>query len=55
MNQRRKSVIPNEAREGLERAWLAILRARHPEYEWIIVKAKRKNSQSGSATPQQQH
>jgi hypothetical protein len=54
VNQRRKSVISNEAREGLERAWLAILRARHPEYEWVIVKTTRKYSQSGSARQQQQ-
>jgi hypothetical protein len=29
--------IPREAREGLMRAWLAILRERHPEVTWIPV------------------
>jgi hypothetical protein len=27
--------IPREAREGLMRAWLEILRERHPEVTWI--------------------
>lgn len=30
--------LPQEAREGLERAWLAILRARHPGVDWQIVR-----------------
>jgi len=30
--------LPIEAREGLERAWLAVLRERHPGVEWVIVK-----------------
>jgi hypothetical protein len=29
------SHIPREAREGLMRAWLDILRERHPELTWI--------------------
>jgi hypothetical protein len=29
--------IPREAREGLLRAWLAILRDRHPEVTWIAA------------------
>jgi hypothetical protein len=27
--------LPREAREGLMRAWLAILQARHPQLTWI--------------------
>jgi hypothetical protein len=38
MNHRpRKSALPKEAREGLVRAWLEILRERHPEVEWVPV------------------
>jgi hypothetical protein len=29
--------IPREAREGLERAWLAILAERYPQFTWAIV------------------
>jgi hypothetical protein len=29
--------IPREAREGIMRAWLAILRERHPDVIWIQV------------------
>jgi len=31
------SQLPKEAREGLMRAWLAVLRKRHPEVTWIPV------------------
>ena len=31
------SQIPREARAGLLRAWLAILRERHPEVTWVPV------------------
>ena len=31
------SPIPREARDGLMRAWLAILRDKHPEVTWIAV------------------
>ena len=27
--------LPREAREGLMRAWLALLRERHPELSWV--------------------
>jgi hypothetical protein len=30
------SRIPREAREGLMRAWLEILRERHPGTSWIV-------------------
>lgn len=30
------SQIPREAREGLMRAWLEILRERHPGTSWIV-------------------
>ena len=29
--------IPSEAREGPMRAWLAILRERHPNVTWVAV------------------
>lgn len=29
--------LPVEARAGLERAWLEILRTRHPAYSWAMV------------------
>jgi len=31
------TAIPREAREGLMRAWLDILRQRHPELTWIAM------------------
>jgi hypothetical protein len=30
------AAIPREAREGLMRAWLEILRERHPGTSWIV-------------------
>jgi hypothetical protein len=30
-------MIPHEARDGLMRAWLAILQERHPDVAWIPV------------------
>jgi hypothetical protein len=33
------SRLPREAREGLMRAWLEILRERHPGTSWIIEKS----------------
>jgi hypothetical protein len=33
--------IPHEAREGLLRAWIGILRDRHPDLTWIPVAAAR--------------
>jgi hypothetical protein len=32
--------IPREAREGLMRAWLEILRERHPDVSWVTVKGE---------------
>jgi hypothetical protein len=29
------AAIPREARDGLMRAWLEILRERHPEVSWL--------------------
>ena len=29
--------VPREARDGLMRAWLAILHERHPEVMWLPV------------------
>jgi hypothetical protein len=34
------SQIPREARDGLMRAWLAILKDRHPDVTWIAQEAK---------------
>jgi hypothetical protein len=31
------SRLPREARDGLMRAWLEILRQRHPEVTWIAA------------------
>jgi hypothetical protein len=31
------SRLPREARDGLVRAWLEILRDRHPEVSWIAA------------------
>ena len=29
--------IPGEARDGLMRAWLEILRERHPDVSWVSI------------------
>jgi hypothetical protein len=31
------SRIPREARDGLMRAWLKILRERHPDVSWVAA------------------
>ena len=31
-------MLPKEAREGLERAWLELLKERHPDVSWRIAK-----------------
>lgn len=31
------SQIPRQARDGLMRAWLEILRERHPDVTWVTV------------------
>jgi hypothetical protein len=33
--KRAEARIPSEARDGLMRAWLEILKARHPDVTWI--------------------
>jgi hypothetical protein len=33
--------IPQEARDGLMRAWLEILRERHPGVEWVPAERER--------------
>jgi hypothetical protein len=30
--------LPREARDGLMRAWLEILRERHPDVTWVAVR-----------------
>jgi hypothetical protein len=32
--------LPREAREGLMRAWLEVLRQRHPHVAWIPAEAR---------------
>jgi hypothetical protein len=36
------SRIPREARDGMMRAWLEILRERHPGVSWVPVEQKGK-------------
>jgi hypothetical protein len=45
MSKRPGQELPREAREGLMRAWLDILRERHPGVEWVAAepRPKRKN------------
>ena len=31
--------IPRQARDGLMRAWLEILRERHPDVTWVAVRS----------------
>jgi hypothetical protein len=35
------SRIPAQAREGLIRAWLDILREEHPDVTWVAIERKR--------------
>jgi hypothetical protein len=37
------SQIPREARDGLLRAWLEILRERHPGTSWIVEETSRED------------
>ena len=39
--------IPSEARDGLMRAWLDILRERHPEVAWIPAETVDHNEERG--------
>jgi hypothetical protein len=43
------ALIPREARDGLMRAWLEILRERHPDVAWIAVSDESGSPQSVSA------
>ncbi len=36
------STLPREAREGLMRAWLELLKDRHPGVNWISASAEAK-------------
>jgi hypothetical protein len=36
--------LPREARDGLMRAWLEILKERHPEVTWIAQAASLENT-----------
>ena len=38
--QSTKTRIPRDAREGLMRAWLAILSERHPGVVWVPIEAE---------------
>jgi hypothetical protein len=42
------SRIPREARDGLMRAWLAILQEKHPQFTWIAI--EQEPSEPESAT-----
>lgn len=39
-----KAMLPREAREGLMRAWIAVLEARHPELAWLPAENQVTNS-----------
>lgn len=38
--------IPREARDGLMRAWLAMLREKHPQVTWIAVEQEQSEGES---------
>jgi hypothetical protein len=40
------SRLPREARDGLMRAWLEVLRERHPGTSWIVEKTPQEDDQS---------
>lgn len=45
------SRLPGEARDGLMRAWLEILRERHPSATWVPAEqVKQQTAVRGSAT-----
>jgi hypothetical protein len=54
--------LPRQAREGLMRAWLEILRVRHPEVTWIAAEKQdpaatrtgKKRTKHQAATPVEQ-
>jgi hypothetical protein len=44
------NTLPREARDGIMRAWLAILREKHPEFTWIAVEQESSESESLSSS-----
>lgn len=42
------TAIPAEARNGLMRAWPAILHEKHPEFTWIAVEQEPSESESST-------
>jgi hypothetical protein len=40
------SRLPREARDGLMRAWLEILRERHPGISWVPAEQERRDAAS---------
>jgi hypothetical protein len=48
------SRIPREARDGLMRAWLEILRDRHPQVTWIAADNEMAVSSAGEKQPKTQ-
>lgn len=42
------SSLPREARDGLMRAWLELLRERHPGVTWIVAEESKTASRVGS-------
>ena len=38
--------IPRQARDGIMRAWLAILSEKHPQYTWIATEPKSPEDES---------
>lgn len=44
----KSALLPREARDGLMRAWLAILHERHPEFMWLPVHQSPKDSSTSN-------
>ena len=40
------SRLPREARDGIMRVWLEILREKHPEYSWVAVEPGTKGAKA---------
>jgi len=47
------TALPREAREGLMRAWVAILKERHPEATWIPGTAPESSEKPTSGSPKE--
>jgi hypothetical protein len=43
--------IPREARDGIMRAWLAILREKHPQFTWIAIEQEPSERESATSVP----